>query len=99
MAHSGVHLFLTSFNRGRGARPLGPPDLLLYPEPTTHTSIHVFVEHYCQFIKDFAKIDEPLHDYTRGDLHKKKESLTLNKEAKETFNVLKRAIMTAPVLT
>ena len=35
----------------------------------------------------------------RGDLHKKKkESLTLNKEAKETFKVLKKAIMTAPVL-
>ena len=35
----------------------------------------------------------------RGDLHKKKkESLTLNKEAKEAFKVLKKAIMTAPVL-
>ena len=42
---------------------------------------------------------EPLHDYMRGDLHKKKkESLTLNKEAKEVFNVLKKAVMTAPVL-
>ena len=36
----------------------------------------------------------------RGDLHKKKkESLTLNKEAKEAFEVLKKAILTAPVLT
>ena len=36
----------------------------------------------------------------RGDLHKKKkESLTLNKEAKEAFSMLKKAIMTAPVLT
>ena len=35
----------------------------------------------------------------RGDLHKKKkESLTLNKEVKEAFNVLKKAVMTAPVL-
>ena len=31
-------------------------------------------------------------------IRKKKESLTLNKEAKEAFNVLKKAIMTAPVL-
>ena len=36
----------------------------------------------------------------RGDLHKKKkESLSLNKEVKKAFKVLKKAIMTAPVLT
>ena len=74
-----------------------------YPEPTTYTSICGFIGiigHYPQFIEDFAKIAEPLHNYTRGDLHKKKkESLTLNKKAKEAFNVLKKAIMTAPVLT
>ena len=74
-----------------------------YPKPTTCTSICGFigiVGHYCQFIKDFAKIAELLHDYTRGDLHKKKKaSLTLNKEAKEAFKVMKKAIMTAPVLT
>ena len=73
-----------------------------YPELTTYTSICGFtgiIGHYQQFIKDFAKIAKPLHDYTMGDLHKKKkESLTLNKEAKETFNVLKKAVMTAPVL-
>ena len=73
-----------------------------YPELTTYTSIHGFVGiigHYRQFIKDFAKIAEPLHDYTRRDLlKKKKESLTLNKEAKEAFNVLKKAVMAAPVL-
>ena len=34
----------------------------------------------------------------RGELHRKKESLTLNKEAKEAFKVLKKAIMTAPAL-
>ena len=35
----------------------------------------------------------------RGDLHKKKkESLTLNQEAKEAFNILKKSVMTAPVL-
>ena len=70
-----------------------------YPEPTMYTSIYRFIGiigHYQQFIKGFAKITEPLHNYTRGDLHeKKKESLTLNKK---TFNVLKKAVMTAPVL-
>ena len=36
----------------------------------------------------------------RGDLHKKKkETLTLNREVKEAFHVLKKAIMMAPVLT
>ena len=73
-----------------------------YPELTTYTSICGFrgiVRHYRQFIKDFAKITEPLHDYTRGNLHKKKKGLlTLNKDAKEAFNVLKKAVMTAPVL-
>ena len=73
-----------------------------YPKPTTYTSIHGFIGiigHNCQFIKDFAKIAEPLHDYMRGDLHKKKkESLTLNEEAEEAYKVLKKAIMTASVL-
>ena len=72
-----------------------------YSEPATYTSIHGFigiVGHYWQFIKDFAKIAKPLHDKMRGDLHKKKkESLTLNKEAKEAFNELKKVVMTAPV--
>ena len=76
--------------------------ILEYPELTTYTSIHGFIgiiRHYWLFIKDFARITEPLHNYTRGDLHKKKkESLTLNKEAKEAFKVLKKAVMTAPVL-
>ena len=73
-----------------------------YPEPTTYTLIRGFIGilgHYHLFITDFAKFAEPLHDYMRGDLHKKKkESLTLNKEAKAAFNMLKKAIMTAPVL-
>ena len=73
-----------------------------YPKPTTYTSSHGFIGiigHYCQFIKDFAKIAEPLHDYMRGDLHKKKmETFTLNREAKEAFKVLKKAIMMVSVL-
>ena len=74
-----------------------------YPEPMTDTAVCGFlriVSHYHQFIKDSARITEPLHDYTRGDLHKKKkETLTLNREAKEAFRVLKKAIMMVPVLT
>ena len=73
-----------------------------YPKPTSYMSICGcigIVGHYQQFIKDFAKITESLHDYARGDLHKKKrELLTLNKEVKEAFNVLRKAVMTASVL-
>ena len=58
------------------------------------------VGHYCWLTKDFAKIAESLHEYMRGDLHKKKkEALTLNEEAKEAFKVLNRVILTAPILT
>ena len=34
----------------------------------------------------------------RGDLHKKKETLTLNREAEEAIHVLKKAIMMALIL-
>ena len=74
-----------------------------YPEPMTYTAVCGFlgiISHYRWFVKDFARITEPLHDYMRGDLHKKKkETLTVNREAKEAFHVLKKAIMMAPVLT
>ena len=73
-----------------------------YPELTTYMSIHGFIGiigHFWKSIKDFDMIAKPLDNYTRGDLHeKKKELLTPNKEAKEAFNVLKKAVMTAPVL-
>ena len=73
-----------------------------YPEPMTYTAVCGFlgiISHYRWFVKDFARITEPLHDYMRGDLHKKKkETLTVNREAKEAFHVLKKAIMMALVL-
>ena len=46
-----------------------------YPEPTTYTAIKGFIRlvgHYRCFIKDFAKITDPLHEYARGDTAKKK---------------------------
>ena len=45
-----------------------------YPEPTAYTAIKSFiglVGHYRCFIKDFAKIADPLHEYARGDTAKK----------------------------
>ena len=46
-----------------------------YPEPMTYTTIKGFVGmvgHYQHFIKDFTKIEHPLHEYACGDTAKKK---------------------------
>ena len=56
------------------------------------------VGHYRCFIKDFAKITDPLHEYVRGDTAKKKEWVVLNEVARSTFQKLKKAVMSAPVL-
>ena len=46
-----------------------------YPKPTKYTAVKGFVRlvgHYRHFIKDFARITDPLHEYARGELAKKK---------------------------
>ena len=55
------------------------------------------VGHYRCFIKDLAKIADPLYEYTQGDAAKK-EKVALNEAAKEAFHQLKKAVMSAPVL-
>ena len=73
-----------------------------YPEPMTYTAIKGFiglVGHYRCFIKDFAKITDPLHEYVRGDTaKKKKEQVVLNEAARSAFHKLKKVVMSAPVL-
>ena len=73
-----------------------------YPEPTMYTAIKGFIRlmgHYRHFIKDFAKIADPLHEYVRGDTaKKKKERVVLNKAARDAFHKLKKAVMSALVL-
>ena len=47
-----------------------------YPEPMMYTTIKGFiglVGHYRCFIKDFTKIVNPLHEYARGNMAKKKK--------------------------
>ena len=47
-----------------------------YPEPTMYMAIKGFIRligHYRHFIKDFAKITDPLHEYARGNTAKKKK--------------------------
>ena len=73
-----------------------------YPKPMMYTTIKGLiglVGHYRHFIKDFAKITDPLHEYARGDTaKKKKEQVVLNKVARSAFQKLKKAVMSAPVL-
>ena len=66
-----------------------------------YTTIKGFVGlvgHYRHFIKDFAKIVDPLHEYARGDTaKKKKERVVLNEAARDAFHKLKKAVMSTPV--
>ena len=76
--------------------------IIKYPEPTMYTAIEGFmrlVGHYRCFIRDFAWIMDPLHEYARGDTaKKKKERVVLNEAARDAFHKLKKAVMSAPVL-
>ena len=66
-----------------------------------YTAIKDFISlvgHYRRFIKDFAKIVDPLHEYARGDMAKKKERVVLNQAARSAFHKLKKAVMSAAVL-
>ena len=56
------------------------------------------VGHYQCFIKDFARIADPLHEYAHGDTAEKKESVVLNEAARNAFHQLKKAVMSTPVL-
>ena len=73
-----------------------------YPKPTMYAAIKGFIRlvgHYRHFIKNFAKITDPLHEYARGDTaKKKKEQVVLNEAARNSFHQLKKAVMSAPVL-
>ena len=73
-----------------------------YAKPMTYTAIKGFIKlmgHSRCFIKDFAKITDPLHEYARGDTaKKKKEWVVLNEVARSAFHELKKAVMSAPVL-
>ena len=74
-----------------------------YPKPVMDTTIKGFIRlvgHYRHFIKDFTKIADPLHEYARDDTaKKKKERVVLNEVARSAFHKLKKAVMSAPVLT
>ena len=57
------------------------------------------VGHYQLFIKGFAHIVQPLHEHLSGEgASKKSKWVTLTVEAKDTFEMFKRACLEAPVL-
>ena len=68
----------------------------------TYTQIREFIgmaNHYRRFIKNFSKISHPLHEYTTGEgAKKKKEALELTPEAIKAVQILKKALMEAPIL-
>ena len=76
--------------------------IIKYPEPMMDTAIKGFIRlvgHYRCFIKDFAKITDPLHEHARGDTAKiKKEQVVLNEVARGAFHKLKKAVISAPIL-
>ena len=70
--------------------------------PTTVTGVRKFigaVGYFRRFIKNFARIGEPLNKLIGCDNAKlKNHPVALSPEAKEAFNILKQKCMTAPVL-
>ena len=69
---------------------------------TTVTGIRKFLgatSYFCQFIKNYARIAEPLSNITGCENIKLKNTpVTLMPEAKEAFDTLKKKCITAPVL-
>ncbi|KAI3769069.1 hypothetical protein L6452_00165 [Arctium lappa] len=66
------------------------------PEPTTVKGIRSFLGHagfYRRFIKDFSKISKPLCLLLQHD-----QKFDFNEECRDAFNILKKALVTAPVV-
>ncbi|KAJ9542862.1 LOW QUALITY PROTEIN: hypothetical protein OSB04_029368 [Centaurea solstitialis] len=67
------------------------------PEPTTVKGIRSFLGHagfYRRFIKDFSKITKPLCTLLQQD-----QEFIFSQECREAFEKLKKALVTAPIVT
>ena len=73
-----------------------------FPEPDSYTSIQWFigmVGHFRHFIAHFTQLARPLNNHLEGDASKlKAHKVVLSLKAKEAFNLLKQALLQAPVL-
>ena len=57
------------------------------------------VEHFRHFITHFTRLVRPLNNHLEGDASKlKAHKVVLSQKAKEAFNLLKQALLQAPVL-
>ena len=73
-----------------------------FPEPDSYTSIQWFVGmvgHFRRFIAHFAHLARLLNNHLEGNASKlKAHRVDLSQKAKEAFNLLKQALLKAPVL-
>ena len=73
-----------------------------FPEPDSYTSIQWFVGMvglFRWFIVHFVHLARPLSNHLEGDASKlKAHRVDLSQKAKEAFNLLKQALLKAPVL-
>ena len=73
-----------------------------FQPPSTVTEVRQFlgfVNHYRRFIKDYSKKARALQKYTAGDLAKEKnQPIKLTPEAVKSFEILRDACITSPVL-
>ena len=70
--------------------------MVTYPSPTDQAAVHTAIgtfSYYCSFIKDFAKITTPINATLRQDV-----AFKWTPKAEEAFQILKRKLMTAPIL-
>ena len=76
--------------------------IINFPEPDSYTSIQWFVRivgHFRCFITHFTQLVRPLNNHLEGDTSKlKAHKVVLSQKAKEAFNLLKQALLQAPVL-
>lgn len=67
-----------------------------WPIPTSCKELQQFlglVSYYCRFIRNFAKICQPLHQLTE-----KNRSFVWSQSCQEAFNTLRQSLVSAPIL-
>jgi len=82
--------------RGIETSPEKTQAVVDWPVPTSVTEVRSFiglVSYYCRFLKDFSKIAAPLNALMRKD-----KKFEWDDEAQESFESLKRALTSPPVL-
>lgn len=91
--------FIVSSN-GLHTDPEKVSTMLNYPRPTTATEVKRFIgmcSWYRRFIKDFSSLTSPLNDLLKGK--KKKQNIEWTPAAEESFTLIKRALVSAPILS